>query len=311
MMSEKIKVLLDCDTGSDDAFAIALALASDKVEVLGLTTVAGNYTLPDVLLNTRRCLSITDPSLPYAVGYSAPQARELHTHGRPTHMMEGLGDPQISPVSEDAVEFMAEKIKSAGGPVTLIPLGPLTNIAALLRKYPEVKSMITEMVIMGGAVYTGNVTANSEFNIFVDPEAAKEVFESGVHMVMFGIEGCFGAYFTEQDGKELAALGSKTAKFYGEEIVKEAATSMSWAGYPRTCIFDAATMLWFENRNALHCRDSYVNVIAGKGTDMDGCTFVDFRPETWDGHKANTTVVMEVDPSAFKEMVMRLFATYK
>ena len=139
----KIPVLLDCDTGFDDAFAIAMAIASDRLEVKGVTTVAGNYTLPDVLLNTRRTLSITDPSVPYAVGAAQPLLRPLYTHGHPTHMMDELGDPDIAPDPRGAVEFMADILRESDEPITLIPLGPLTNIAVLLAAHPELCLLYT------------------------------------------------------------------------------------------------------------------------------------------------------------------------
>lgn len=313
MSEKKIPVILDCDTGGDDSFAIGMCIASDKIDVLGVTTVAGNYTLPDVLLNTRRCLSVTDPTVPYAVGAAGPDFRELHTHGVPTDMFESVGDPDIAPASLDAVEFLYEKIMGSEEPVTLLPLGPLTNIYHLFEKHPDVKANIKEMVIMGGSVHSGNVTKNAEFNIYVDPEAAREVFKAGVPIVLFGLEVCNDAYMTVEDAKKLAKV-SKAGAIYARELTHGldgfGETGLTYTGYPRTINFDAATVIWLLNPDCVYTRDTYMEVIAGVGHPQDGCTFTDWREETWNGNKPNVKVALAMDNGYFNNTILELFAKF-
>ena len=314
MSTKKTRVIMDCDTGPDDALAIALAAASDKLEILGITTVAGNYEMAGILQNTRRTLALTDPTIPYAVGCSDPLVRKLDTHGIHsvfhTDMFAAVGDEGPAPTYPDAVEYLHQTIMAQTDPITLILLGPLTNIAVLFAKYPEVKPHIKEMVIMGGSVYSGNITKNAEFNIYVDPEAAKEVFASGVHIVMFGLEGCHGCLLTKDDAAQIMGFGGRTAQIFGSMIFDDVDRYYHHHKFPHACIYDAATLLWFENKDAIFTREGYVHVPADPADPLDGCTFTEFRPEYWDGHTANTTVVMDTDPVGFKDMVIRLFEKY-
>lgn len=308
----KIPVILDCDTSNDDAFAIAMCIASDKIDLLGISTVAGNFTLPEVLLNTRRALSVTDPTVPYAVGAEGPIARPLRTHGYPTHRFAELGDPShIKPVSDDAVEFLYEKIMGSEEPVTLFPLAPLTNIYHLFERHPDVKQNIKEMVIMGGSVHSGNETINSEFNILVDPEAAREVFAAGVPIVLFAIEGCNDAYFTIEDAHELENLGNKTARHFGHSLVVDFdEKGLCFTGYPRDVVYDGATVMWLLHPESLVTKDTYMEVIAGLGHPQDGCTYTDWRPKTWKNGKPNVKVVMQMDTQVFQDTVFELFHYY-
>ncbi|MBC2871920.1 nucleoside hydrolase [Acetanaerobacterium sp. MSJ-12] len=299
----KIPVLLDCDTGFDDAFAIAMAIASDRLEVKGVTTVAGNYTLPDVLLNTRRTLSITDPSVPYAVGAAQPLLRPLYTHGHPTHMMDELGDPDIAPDPRGAVEFMADILRESDEPITLIPLGPLTNIAVLLAAHPELKEKIKEMVIMGGSVYSGNTTPSAEFNIYVDPEAAHMVFKSGVPIVMCGLEVCEDARVNPDHAHRLIELGNPTAVAYGNELLRGFTVGES-------IIFDAVPVAYILHPEIVKTERYYVEVDITGGLSA-GCTVTDTRAFHHDDAPApNTTVAMSMDREKFGELLVELFSSF-
>ena len=315
MINQKIPVIMDCDTGPDDAIAIALALASDKINVLGITTVAGNYEMSGILQNTRRTLALTDPTVPYAVGCDQPLVRKLDTHGIHdvfhTNMFAPVGDEGPAPAHMDAVEYMHDTIMASNEKVSLILLGPLTNIAHLFARYPEVKENIGDVVIMGGSVYSGNITKNAEFNIYVDPEAARDVFASGVHIVMFGLEACHGCLLTKDDAAQIRAMGGRTAEIYAQMIDDDVDRYYHHHMFPHACIYDAATLLWFEDKDAFFSREAYVYVPADPASPLDGCTFTEFRPEYWNGHTANTTVVVDSDPVGFKDMVIRLFEKYK
>lgn len=186
-------VIIDCDPGHDDAIALMLAVASPELEVLGVTTVAGNTTLDKT---TRNALTVLDlagrPDIPVAAGADRPLERELfvaeYVHGASGLDGPALPEPSRGPVDRSAVEFLAATIDKSPEPVVLIPLGPLTNVAALLEYRPDVVDNIASIVFMGGAAHIGNVTPNAEFNIYVDPEAAARVLLAPVNVTMIGLE---------------------------------------------------------------------------------------------------------------------------
>jgi len=184
-------VIIDCDPGHDDAMALLLALASPELELAAVTTVAGNQTLEKVTANAIRVLDVAGAhSIPVAAGadraliHPARVASEVHGE-------TGLDGPDLPPPSREAeplhaVELMARLLRER--PHTLVPVGPLTNIALLLALHPELTSRIERVVIMGGAIGLGNVTPSAEFNIWCDPEAAHRVFTSGLAVTMVGLD---------------------------------------------------------------------------------------------------------------------------
>jgi inosine-uridine nucleoside N-ribohydrolase len=184
-------IILDCDPGHDDAIALLLALASPELELLGVTTTYGNQTLEKTTANALRVLELAGrQDVPVAVGASAPLERELvvaaHVHGESG--LDGPSLPQASaePVAVPAVEWTAGAIASAPGPVTLVPTGPLTNVAAYLAAHGT--AGIERIVLMGGAIAEGNMTPAAEFNIWADPEAAQAVFDAGLDVTMIGLD---------------------------------------------------------------------------------------------------------------------------
>jgi inosine-uridine nucleoside N-ribohydrolase len=198
-----IPILLDCDPGHDDAIALLLALASPEVEVLGVTTVAGNQTLEKTTANAIRVLEhIGREDVPVAAGADRPLVREpfvaAYVHGE-----TGLDGPDLppargKPVAQHAVDFLAERIEPG---VVLVPTGPLTNVALLLARYPEQRP--ERIVLMGGAIAEGNVTPAAEFNIWCDPEAAARVFTSGIDLTMVGLDVTHKALFTQRHAERL------------------------------------------------------------------------------------------------------------
>src|SRR5438876_3998340 len=183
------RFILDCDPGHDDAIALLLALGSPELELLGVTTVSGNQTLEKTTANAIRVLDhVGRTDVPVAAGAPRPLVRERQTAGE-VHGETGLDGPDLPAASRDAdrlhaIDWMARAITAAAEPVTLVPTGPLTNIALLLARYPELESRVERIVLMGGAIGEGNVTPAAEFNIWVDPEAAHRVFESGIDLTM-------------------------------------------------------------------------------------------------------------------------------
>ena len=184
-------IILDCDPGHDDAIALLLALGSPELELLGVTTTYGNQTLEKTTANALRVLELAGRGdVPVASGASAPLERKLvvaaHVHGESGLDGPTLPPPSLAPVSEDAVEWMAGAVADAAGPVTLIPTGPLTNVARYLDEHGA--DGLERIVLMGGAIAEGNMTPAAEFNVWADPEAAQAVLDAPLDVTMIGLD---------------------------------------------------------------------------------------------------------------------------
>ncbi len=186
-------VLLDVDPGIDDTMAILLALRSPELQVEGITVVAGNVPVDQGVVNTLKILALGGRGdIPVARGAAAPLVGKLTT-SKHVHGEFGMGDvelptPDLRPYEGTAIDLIVSKVEQHPGEITLIPLGPLTNIAMALRLRPDLVPKIKEIVLMGGAIFEGNITPAAEFNIYNDPEAANIVFASGVPIVMVGLD---------------------------------------------------------------------------------------------------------------------------
>jgi inosine-uridine nucleoside N-ribohydrolase len=187
-------IIMDVDPGHDDAVALMLACGHQDLDLLAVTTVAGNVTLEKTTDNTLRVLSLVGcTNVPVGAGASTPLERPLHT-AEDIHGKSGLDGPEeipeaaFGPDERGAVALIADTLRSSSEPVTLVPVGPLTNIATFLREHPDLKVHVARISLMGGSMGHGNTTPAAEFNIYVDPEAAREVFESGLPITMSGLD---------------------------------------------------------------------------------------------------------------------------
>jgi inosine-uridine nucleoside N-ribohydrolase len=186
------RILLDCDTGVDDAIAILLALRSPELKIEAVTAVSGNVPLAFTLPNTLRMVELTGRmDVPVAGGAATPLVRRLITASY-VHGNNGLGgvdfpEPKLKPLTESAPELIRRIVRSSPGEITIVGVGPLTNVALALKSDPELAAQIKEIVMMGGSLTGGNVTPSAEFNFYVDPEAARIVFDSGVPLTMVGL----------------------------------------------------------------------------------------------------------------------------
>jgi inosine-uridine nucleoside N-ribohydrolase len=209
-----IPILLDCDPGHDDAIAILLALASPEVELLGITTVAGNQTLEKTTANAIRILEFVDRTdVPVAAGADRPLIREPYV-AKYVHGESGLDGPDLPPAREGpvdghAVDFLARRAAGA----TLVAVGPLTNVALMLARHPNARP--DRIVLMGGSIGLGNVTPAAEFNIWADPEAAARVLASGLDVTMIGLDVTHQALMTAADAERLRTT-SRTGRLVAE-----------------------------------------------------------------------------------------------
>ena len=210
------KIIIDTDPGQDDAVAILLALASPEIDVLGITAVAGNVPLPLTEKNARIVCELAGrPDVRVFAGCDAPLARPLvtaeHVHGKTGLDGPQMADPTMPLQDQHAVDFIIQTLREEpSGTVTLVPVGPLTNIATAFQRAPDIIPRVREIVLMGGAYFAvGNITPAAEFNIYVDPEAAKIVFAAGVPLVVMPLDVTHKALTTRARIDAFRAMGTK------------------------------------------------------------------------------------------------------
>ena len=290
-------ILLDCDPGHDDAIALLLAVASPELELLGVTTVAGNQTVEKTTANAIRVLELVGSDVPVAAGAGRPLVREPYVAAY-VHGETGLDGPDLpparrEPVDQHAVDFLAERIDGA----TLVATGPLTNVALLLAREEASPERI---VLMGGAIAEGNVTPAAEFNVWADPEAAARVFSSGLDVTMVGLDVTHQALLTDEHAgglRENGRIGSVVADlldFYGT-FHKQV---YDFEGSP---IHDAVAVAQVIRPDLLELRE--LNVEIDRESELcRGRTVVDVWKRT--GREANARVAVGIDAPGFIELLL-------
>jgi inosine-uridine nucleoside N-ribohydrolase len=300
-------IILDCDPGHDDAIALLLTLASPELELLAITTVHGNQTLEKTTANALRVLELVGRAdVPVAAGAERPLARELavasHVHGESGLDGPALPPPTTTPVAREAVDLMVECIARSPRPVTLVPTGPLTNIARLLDRIGE--ENVERIVLMGGSIGEGNMTPAAEFNIWADPEAAASVFRSGL-ATMIGLEVTHRALVTPPIAERLRATG-KTGAFVAELIEfyrRYHVETYGWNGAP---VHDAVAVAHVLRPGLVETRRCNVEV----ELDSELCrgrTVVDLWRRT--DRPANADVGVTLDAEAFFELLVERIAS--
>ena len=298
-------IIIDCDPGQDDAIALLLALASPELDVLGVTTVAGNQTLAKTTTNALRVLELAGrEDIPVAAGADRPLEEELVT-AADAHGETGLDGPDLPPprreaLDEHAVDFLAERAEGA----TLIALGPLTNVALLLERRAERPE---RLVLMGGAIAEGNMTPSAEFNIWVDPEAAHRVFTSGLDVTMVGLDVTNRAVLTHEHAGRLrdagrvgAAVAAMLDFYLGFYLA-----AYDHGGAP---IHDAVAVSHVIRPELLETLERHVEIDHGPGL-CRGRTVVDMRRRTA-LPEPNARVAVDVNVEAFRELLLARLANF-
>ncbi|MGL6564710.1 pyrimidine-specific ribonucleoside hydrolase RihA [Aeromonas dhakensis] len=302
-----LPVILDCDPGHDDAIALILALASPELKVLAVTTSAGNQTPDKTLNNALRILTLLGrDDIPVAAGAPKPLARELiiadNVHGESGLDGPKLPDPAFAPVSMTALELMASCLRESPEPVTLVPTGPLTNIALLLAAHPELKQKIARIVLMGGAAGAGNWTPAAEFNIYVDPEAADMVFKSGLPITMCGLDVTHEAQVMDEDIERVRTITNPVAQCVAGLLdffmIYHRDPKWGFAGAP---LHDPCTIAWLLAPALFHGVECRVDIETG-GTHTSGMTVVDRYGLT--GKPANALVLLGLDRAGFIDLLV-------
>ena len=297
------KIIIDTDPGQDDALAILLALASPELDVLGITTVAGNVPLHLTQKNARKvCELAGKPQTPVYAGASRPMVRPLvtaeHVHGRTGLDGPDLPEPVMPLQSQHAVDFILQTLQSQpAGEITLCTLGPLTNVALALQRAPEIASRIRQIVMMGGGFFEGgNITPAAEFNIYVDPHAADVVFRSGVPLVLMPLDVTHQVLTTRKRVDAIGALGTPVAKACVELLEFFERYDEQKYGSDGGPLHDPCVIAYLLQPELFQGRDCNVVVETGSELTM-GMTVVDWWAVS--GRPANAKVMRTVDADGF------------
>ena len=300
-------IVLDCDPGHDDAIALLLALASPELEVLGVTTTYGNQTVEKTTANALRVLELAGRTdVPVARGAAAPLLRSLtvaaHVHGDTGLDGPALPPPSVAPAGTPAVDWLAETIAHAEAPVTLVPTGPLTNVARYLEAHGT--AGIDRIVLMGGAIAEGNMTPAAEFNVWADPEAAQIVFDASLDVTMIGLDVTHRAVTgpdVQRRLRESGPIGVFVAELIDFFTVYHRQT-YGWEGAP---IHDAVAVAHLIRPGLVETK--LRNVEVERISDLcRGRTVVDLWLRT--DRAPNTHVGVDLDGAAFFDLLVERIA---
>lgn len=299
-------VIIDCDPGHDDVFALWLAAGNPDIDLRAVTTVSGNGYLNYTTLNARIALSVAGvEGVPVSAGAAKPLRREL-TPADWIHGENALGGPElpVPTVPEDprsAVQLIADTLNASDEPITLIPTGPLTNIATFLMAHPDLHDKVKEIIWMGGSTGRGNVGAYPEFNAWVDPEAADYVVRSGVPLTMVGLNISHQALITEDVIERIGAVGNATGAF-GVELLRFFCNSYNEVeGMREGPLHDPITVAIAIDRAVASIERAHVGVETA-GTLTSGATCVDLHDML--GKEKNVDVAITLDVDRFWDLIL-------
>ena len=307
----KYPMLLDCDTGVDDAAAILLTKYLNTLELKAVTTVAGNVEVEHTTRNTLQVLELAGMEhIPVYRGAEKPLLCEAvtahHVHGQ-----NGLNDmilpqPKRKPEAMPAWDAIYEYAKKYEGELVVIAIGPLTNLALAIAKYKELPKLLKRIVIMGGAAVGGNVTPSAEFNVYADPEAADMVFTCGAPVYMCGLDVTMRAYLTAEELDEIASLGSRQAVFT-RDVMQGILKFYRTYKLGGVAFHDPVTVLYADDDSYFQTDFAGVRVET-KGKLTRGKTVTDLYSDKQMEH--NAYVVTNLDREVFKQRVFESMAKY-
>ncbi|ENM2867353.1 ribonucleoside hydrolase RihC [Citrobacter koseri] len=300
----RLPIILDTDPGIDDAAAIAAALFAPQLDLQLMTTVAGNVSVEKTTRNALQLLHFWNMDIPLAQGAATPLLRPLrdaaYVHGESG--MEGYDfvAHDCQPLAKPAFIAIRDALMSATEPVTLVAIGPLTNIALLLTHYPECAFNIRRLVIMGGSAGRGNFTPNAEFNIAVDPEAASRVFQSGIEIVMCGLDVTNQALLAPDYLAKLPEL-NRTGKMLHALFSHYRSGSMNTG----LRMHDLCAIAWLVRPDLFTVKPCFV-AVETQGEYTAGTTVVDIEGRL--GKSPNVQVALEIDVAGFQQWVADVLA---
>lgn len=298
-------VVLDCDPGHDDAIAILMLLADPGIRLDGISVVAGNQTLDKTVRNALTVLTVAGRTdVPVFAGMVRPMTRALvtaaHVHGESGLDGPTLPEPSVAASDTHAVDWLAQHLVACDEPIDVVATGPLSNLGMVLRRDPGVARKVRRLVVMGGAVAEGNITPSAEFNIYVDPEAARAVFEAGMPVTMVGLDVTHRAMLYRADIERLRAIGGPVASMAADLLTFVSRFHHRQYGVDGTAVHDACAVAALRQPDVLSTRSLRVDVET-RGDVTDGRTVVDLWGVS--GRDPNVDVALEIDRDAFVAML--------
>lgn len=312
-MSTKQKIILDVDPGHDDAMAILLAAKSPTIDLLAITTVAGNQTLEKTTLNARRVCTVAGiTNVPIAAGCDRPLVRR-QTIADDIHGESGLDGPHFPKPTvpldpRHAVDLIIELVMQSDGDIILVPTGPLTNIAMAIREEPRIIKKIKHVSLMGGAYGFGNVTPSAEFNIYADAEAARIVFESGVPITMVGLDLTHQALATPAVVERIRALNTPVSEMAVDLLRFFASTYKKRQGFDAPPVHDPCAVAWVIDPTIVQTKHVHVDIETHAEFSY-GRTVCDLFGDS--GKPANALVATKLDFDRFWDLMLDALKQYR
>jgi len=308
-----IPLIIDSDPGLDDALAIGLACASPEINLLAVTTVGGNADVARCTENALRLLhAYGRDDVPVAEGAAGALLGSI-VRATEVHGESGIGTTLLEPavntaLPEGAVALIARLLDASPEPVAIAPIGPLTNIALLLRLYPHLTPRISHICLMGGSIGEGNTTASAEFNVVADPEAADIVFRSGVPITMIGLDVTHQALLDRESAAALRATGGRSGRIAAELTDYALDRNLEWSGSATTAIHDAVAVAHLMVPHLVAVARYHVAVDTSNGPAR-GRTVCDGLPYRLrrDGRTTNADVGIVIDRGRFERLLVDAF----
>lgn len=309
---DRRKIILDCDPGHDDAVAIMMAAKHPKIDLLGITIVAGNQTLEKTTRNGLNVCQHLDLDVPVYKGCGIPMVRARQIIADDIHGETGLDGPIFDPLTKKAeekhaVQYIIDTLMASDGDITLVPTGPLTNIGMAMRMEPEIVGKIKEIVLMGGAYQLGNVTPAAEFNILADAEAAYVVFTSGVPIVMMGLDLTRQALCYPHIVDRMEKIGTKAAhlfadlmRFFGQQQKKV----FGWEGGP---LHDPTCIAYLIDPSCIEVKPMFTEIEI-RSEKSYGRTLCDYFNIT--NNEPNSLVALKLDVEKYWNLVEECIRLY-
>ena len=307
----RIPVWFDTDIGVDDAAALLVLGKQEQVAVMGISAVAGNVPLCRTYDNARKVCRLMGLAVPVYRGAAKPLFKELeaaaHVHGEDGLGGAALPASEVPEVPDAAWDALYRAAIEAEGALEVVAVGPLTNLAIAIGKYPQLKVLIRRILLMGGAAQGGNVTPSAEFNIYADPHAAQMVFKSGIPVVMCGLDVTHKAYLTAEELEAAGSCDTEVARFFRDSTRDLLRFHEQW-GEPGLILHDVCPVLFLTHPEIFHGQSAGV-FVETRGTITNGKTVTDLWSDKEFPEK-NAFVVLDVDRPAFVSLIRDAIAGY-
>lgn len=306
------KVILDCDPGHDDAIAIMLAAKNPRIDLLAITTVAGNQTIEKTTKNAINvCSYLGIDNVPVAEGMRRPLVREQviadNIHGKTGLDGPHFGEPTVKVDSRHAVDLIIELLMNSDGDINLVPTGPLTNIAMAIRREPRIVPKIKRIVLMGGSYQLGNSTPAAEFNIYADAEAAHIVFTCGRPIVMIGLDLTRQALVKKEVVERMRTVGNKASKLFVDLMEFFAATQKQVFGWDGPPLHDPTTIAYLIDPSIITTKPMHTEIEL-RSDKCYGRTLCDYYGVT--GKTPNSEVALKIDCPKFWDLIYDTIKLY-